>query len=126
MKYSVIEEQELEERNVLIAEYIGYKFYPYIERDKREVYSGWWVNGSDRKKKTRIINHFLGKHNKDLIFHRDWNYIMKAWVTMKKEMAEQNARMYLNSLDNLYDGDIRSLFICLSDYIKTKKKLSNF
>lgn len=116
-----MEEKEIEERNILIAEYIGYKFYPYVERDKGKVYFGWWADGATRTKKTRILNQFLGRYNKDLIFHRDWNYLMKAWLFVKREMAE-NARLYLNCLDSLYDGDIKSVFICISDHIKNKKQ----
>lgn len=59
------------EGNKLIAEFLGYKYYPKIND---EPFPGWRYEAYHGK----MSRSYLGRTHKDLLFDYDWNRLMRA------------------------------------------------
>ena len=69
-------QEEILQYNKLCAEFLGYKYYPYPNKD-----TGW------RKNKGHLIfgkSYYLGRTTKHLQFHSDWNWIMEMVEAIEK------------------------------------------
>ena len=75
---SLPEDQEvIVEYNKVIAQYMGYKYYPYSEEAKGQTF-GWmkYPSASEFSKHNRHKNDYLCRTHKDMQFHYNWNWIM--------------------------------------------------
>jgi hypothetical protein len=89
------------EENRMIAEFMGYKYYPHPSRDR-----GW------RKEKGHLKMqwYYLCRTHKELRFHRDWNWLMRVlhkWDTLP-HMGDEYEELCdeLDRLITYYEIDI--------------------
>jgi len=77
--------EEILEGNKLIAEFMGYGYYPHMEG---ETLPGW------RKEKAhpKVSGTYLGRVHKDLAYHRSWEWLMTA--VEKIENLDLSKEMY--------------------------------
>ena len=60
--------------NKVMAEFLGYKYYPHTEPYGRDRVAGWVKSGLSFKNP-----HFsLGRSHRDLPFYNDWNALMRV------------------------------------------------
>jgi hypothetical protein len=59
--------------NKLCAEYLGYKYYKWSDKDIPNNLSGGWIH---TKKQPKDRYYYLGRTAKEMAFHWDWNLLM--------------------------------------------------
>ena len=79
------------EGNKLLAEFLGYKYYPHNHPDlKNSRDAGWKLNikASSMLKQNPLLGlpreAYLCRHHKGLKYHSDWNHLMKVVDKIEK------------------------------------------
>lgn len=83
--------KEIEENNKLIATFLGYEYIPY---SNTESYPGWRKAGKQpllKVSSTGIGQLTLCRKHRDLLFHKDWNWMM--YVVEKIESMDTHSRV---------------------------------
>ena len=93
------------EGNKLIAEFMGYKYYPfdYELKNKNGLNRwGWRKNSPSLPTGNVKINigktHYLGRKHRDLKFHEDWNWLIDVINYIKQK---ENSKDIVESLKTI-------------------------
>ncbi len=100
----------INEGNKLCAEYLGYKYYKWSDKDIPNNLSGGWIH---TKKQPKDRYYYLGRTAKEMAFHWDWNLLML--VVEKIESTRDEDFGWFQVYINVNQCDIRSKYAYLSD-----------
>jgi hypothetical protein len=100
----------INEGNKLCADYLGYKYYKWTDKDIPNNLSGGWIH---TKKQPKDRYYYLGRTAKEMAFHWDWNLLML--VVEKIESTRDEDFGWFQVYINANQCDIRSKYAYLSD-----------
>jgi hypothetical protein len=100
----------INEGNKLCAEYLGYKYYKWSDKDIPNNLSGGWIH---TKKQPKDRYYYLGRTAKEMAFHWDWNLLML--VVEKIESIRDKDFGWFGIHINANQCDIRSKYAYLFD-----------
>lgn len=84
---------QLREKNKLLAEYLGYQYFPYQGKPAKNIFDLGW-------KKPKIPKHgylyrkfpyYLGRRTDHLYFHCDWKWFMMLVDKIYKDTEEERS-----------------------------------
>ena len=124
------------EGNKLIAEFMGYKYFPFVYELKTK--TGFnrlgWRKGNPHLPGgySRIVigkTHYIGRHHRDLKFHEDWNWlndvVKKIFILSKENNLFINKKFgpILSEIkENLVEIDINKVWESSVGFIKEYNK----
>jgi hypothetical protein len=85
-----MDKNKILEGNKLIAQFLGYKYFPYPDKNPGWRKERWHPNISDT---------YLGRSHKDLDFNTNWNSLMDVVQKIKYDKSSQ-IRLPLNGIDD--------------------------
>lgn len=135
------------ENNKLIAEFMGYKYYPYNLAEKEEGLKFGWMRPERRhsnvpflSKSSKHKNRVLARKHKDLAYHISWSYLMpvvekctELWEqyefdTDERNLMEQEIWHFNNTLSDFLNNDIQAIYRRTIQFIKwynNERRISN-
>ena len=123
------------EGNKLIAEFMGYIYFPYVYELKKDGFNRWgWRKGKPHlpggNSKIDIgKTHYIGRHHRDLKFHEDWNWLNDVVREIFKISKEND--LFINKKfgpilseikENLVEIDINKVWESSVGFIKEYNK----
>lgn len=118
------------ESNMIIAKFIGYKYYPHPDK-----YPGWRKEGSNIVPKKELSNKigekvFLGRTARSFQFHSSWDWLMPAVNKFTNQNTRPSEgqdmytyRQYCNRLYNeITNFQLYSVFYLLVEAIQWDNK----
>lgn len=104
--YNQIEEnkikyKEVEKINIFFAKFLGY-FYEGFNENNKDIIPGWKLEGYYKIHPKIQSNYFLARRNRDLPFHRNWNYLLKVLTkaNQNKMVTIYRNEIYRSILEN--------------------------
>ncbi len=137
-----MEREEIRECNKLIAEFMGYKYYPLPE--DRSYNPGWWKGDPIKMTSFNKLNenHLLCRSYNDLRYYNSWDWLMsvvykifnEGWVTIFYSnyciiqdkatftKREDNDLPYFDSHSESPETLIKAVYECVVEFIKYQNK----
>ncbi len=99
----------IEEAGKMIAEFCGFKYYPY-NKDIKRTHSCGWIRGSELS--ADLINRpgdYLCRKTEDMKYHLSWEWLHSAWSKCYQSLADTNCTSAWAFVEKMRDA------LCWSD-----------
>ncbi len=110
-----MEETKIIEENKLIAEFMGYKYFPYSKGSVG--IPGWKKHENSHLK---IGNGYLCRATKDIYYHSSWDWLMKVVEKIEAETAAV-FQIFKRQVDIYYEYD--KFQLTEEDYLPKEYKI---